>query len=103
MDIGGPYPFRVVGAYQPADQVGHAGNSLPAVSVPAPSTRSAREASSLNIGRLVAARVPGGMEFDTSAMTPIRSSGAYQMYTRAADRLEAATGVQCGRVIDLKA
>ena len=104
MEIGGPYPFRAVAAYQPMRGASRSETSAPAagpVSVPAaPATRTA---SSASISGLVAARVPGGMDFNSSTMTPVRTSSAYQMYSRPTDRLEAATGVERGRVIDLKA
>ncbi len=106
MDIGGPYPFRAVAAYQPVRNTSRPEPSLSAtgsVSVPVPATQASRVASSTAISQLVAARVPGGMDFDSSTMTPVRSAGPYQLYARPTDRLEAATGVQCGRIIDLKA
>lgn len=104
MEIGGPYPFRAVAAYQPVRNTSRPEPSVSAAgSVSVPATPASRTASSSSISQLVAARVPGGMDFDSSTMTPVRSSGAYQLYSRPTDRLEAATGVQRGRIIDLKA
>ena len=103
MDISGPYPFRAVAAYQPAGRV----VAQPAVSqlgvvqpstVPAPTN----QAPTSGVQSLVAGRVPGGMDFDASSVIPNRPANAFQLYARVADRIEAATGVERGRVIDLK-
>lgn len=104
MDIGGPYPFRAVAAYQPIRSATPPVTSTGVVGqVSVPAAPAARAASSNSISSLVAARVPGGMDFNSSTMTPVRTPGVYQMYSRPTDRLEAATGVERGRVIDLKA
>ena len=103
MDIGGPYPFRAVAAYQPAGRVTAqpAVRQLGAVAPSAvPSPMNVAPAS--GVQSLVAGRVPGGMDFDAASMIPNRPTNAFQLYTRVADRIEAATGVERGRVIDLK-
>ncbi|MBG81138.1 MAG: hypothetical protein CMJ39_10600 [Phycisphaerae bacterium] len=103
MEIGGPYPFRAVAAYQPAGRVA----PQPAVrqqgvvapsAVPSPTNQAPTSA----VQSLVAGRVPGGMDFDAASVIPNRPTNAFQLYTRVADRIEAATGVELGRVIDLK-
>lgn len=50
---------------------------------------------------LAAARVPGGIDFDTSA--PAQSRGALPIYAHPADRNVAATGITAGRLIDTQA
>ena len=50
---------------------------------------------------LVAGRVPGAIEFD-GVSVPRMNPGAFSLYTRAADKIEAATAVQIGRSIDVK-
>jgi len=55
-----------------------------------------------NIEKLVAGKVPGAVDF-ASASTPTSPAGAYQLYTRAADKIEAAVAVQLGRNIDVTA
>ena len=55
--------------------------------------------------QLVAGNVSQAVSFD--AAQAVRSAGSpspavFQMYTRAADRVEAAVGVQIGRSIDVK-
>ncbi len=50
------------------------------------------------VSRLVAAAVPGGVEFAGQLSTPL--SAAVPMYRHPADRNTAATGVSLGRMID---
>jgi len=54
-----------------------------------------------NLRSLVAGVVPGGIDFSGDQPTPTDS--ALPMYTHPADRNAAATGVQLGRVLDIKA
>jgi hypothetical protein len=51
--------------------------------------------------RLVAAVVPGGIDFSGDHAMP--SGASLPMYTNPADRNAAATGVQIGRVLDIQA
>ncbi|MEE2907079.1 MAG: hypothetical protein VX527_04520 [Planctomycetota bacterium] len=102
MEISGPYPFRAAAAYQPGRGVQQPGQVRINAIRPTEATPTVGPVSSNPIDRLVAARVPMAMEFDTQAMTPVRKSDAYQLYTRDADRIEAATGVHRGRIVDLK-
>ena len=50
---------------------------------------------------LVAGRVNGPIEFD-GVSVPRANPAALSLYTRAADRIEAATAVHIGRTIDVK-
>lgn len=50
---------------------------------------------------LVAGRVNGPIEFD-GVSVPRTNPAALSLYTRAADRIEAATAVHIGRTIDVK-
>lgn len=54
------------------------------------------------IDRLVAGRVPGGMDFELASSPPVQRTNAFQLYTRDADRIEAATGVERGRLVDVQ-
>ena len=53
------------------------------------------------VQKLIAGHVPGAVDF-ASASTPTSPAGAYQLYTRAADKIEAAVAVQIGRAVDIK-
>jgi hypothetical protein len=50
---------------------------------------------------LVAGRVPGAVRFD-GVSVPRPDMSVLNMYTRAADKIEAATAVHIGRTIDVK-
>jgi hypothetical protein len=52
---------------------------------------------------LVAGSVSGSVDFSPQTIkAPLASANALQMYTRAADRVEAAVGVALGRTLDIK-
>ena len=53
-----------------------------------------------SVQQLIAGNVSGPVDF-ISASTPTSQAGAYQLYTRAADKIEAATAVQIGQSIDI--
>ena len=55
-----------------------------------------------NAHRLVAGRVSGPVEFD-GVSVPRSHPAALSLYSRAADRVEAATAIHIGRTIDIKA
>ena len=55
-----------------------------------------------NAQTLVAGRVNGPVEFD-GVSVPRSHPAALSLYSRAADRIEAATAVHIGRTIDIKA
>ncbi len=50
---------------------------------------------------LVAGQAPGPITFDGISV-PRPTQGVFHMYTRAADKIEAATAVQIGRTLDIK-
>jgi len=56
------------------------------------------------IDRLIGGTVPGTVEFETATRPAAEASSVttFQLYTRAADRIEAAVGVQIGRAIDVR-
>ena len=99
MDVGGPYPFRAVAAYAPATP-SVAGARASQVLPPA-SAKSV--VSTTGLDRLVAGRVSGGLDFEPAAVRPLPARSAFPLYTNAAARMEAATGVARGRFIDVEA
>jgi hypothetical protein len=55
------------------------------------------------VGARVAAPASIGSALETGPSAPaLRSAFAYPMYTRAADRVEAAVAVQLGRTVDVR-
>ncbi len=52
---------------------------------------------------LVGARVGAALDFGDAPAAPASAPGALPLYTRAADRNAAATGVLAGRVLDVSA
>ena len=58
---------------------------------------------SAGIKALVAGTVRGRVDFDAVPQAPTRPEHAFPLYTRAADALEAAVGVEVGRTIDVRA
>ena len=67
-----------------------------------PLARIERTAAPGKVHQLIAGAVPGAVTFDGS-FTPIPSqSPSLKLYTRAADTIEAATGIQLGRTIDVR-
>lgn len=85
MRIDSALPFHIARAY---------GNPVAAVRPPVPVAAPSQG--------LVAGRVGGGLDLEQSSM-PLTVSGAFSMYTRAADKIEAATAVAAGRIIDVQA
>lgn len=67
---------------------------------PAPATKPAQPME--KVSQLLAGKVAGPVDFSAG---PRAASGsdAMQLYTRSADRIEAATAVQIGRQLDVKA
>lgn len=61
----------------------------------------ARDQRQTNLSRLVAGVVPGRVDFSGDTPQP-SGSEALPMYRRPADRNAAATGVQAGRLIDVR-
>ncbi len=102
MRISGSIPINVARAY------GIAPTKAAQPATPAQPVQQARPVDQVdsnrpseNVQRLIAGQAPGPVDF-ASASTPTSHAGAYQLYNRAADRIEAATGVNLGRSIDLK-
>jgi hypothetical protein len=54
------------------------------------------------VQNLVAGNVNQAVDFASVAPRPAASSHALQMYTRAADKIEAAVAVQIGRTLDVQ-
>jgi hypothetical protein len=68
--------------------------------------RAALQATSPVASRLVAGNVSAPVSFEASAVsrsTTTSPAAVFQMYTRAADRIEAATGVRLGQIFDRRA
>jgi hypothetical protein len=109
MRITNSFPIHVARAYgvrpsaaQPmnAGDVGAAGPtarlSRPQAAGEAPQTPQGER-----VAKLVAGHVAGRVDFDSATRTQ-GQVGALQLYTRAADRVEAATGISLGRRVDLE-
>ena len=104
MQIGGSFPIHIARAYgaKPAP------SSVPSapIKVSAPSSRLDQTPNGSilpggSIDKLIAGQVNQSVDFDI-ASTPANPAGhALQLYTRAADRIEAATGVLLGRSLDI--
>ncbi|MFM1804990.1 MAG: hypothetical protein RL136_1869 [Planctomycetota bacterium] len=99
MDSLRPIPFRTAAAASAA-AAAYGIKPKPAAPRPPVDARSGAD-------RLVAARVDAPIDgrrgFDTPAPARTTPVGNLQMYTRAADRMEVATAVQVGRILDTKA
>jgi hypothetical protein len=68
----------------------------------APATPVAKVEAAPKVSQLVAGQVAGPVDFN-AAPKPVGAAEVLQLYTRSADRVEAAVAVQIGRQIDLKA
>jgi hypothetical protein len=112
MQINGSLPMHVARAYgvsvtRPVAtaQVSTAAAAPQPVERAAPTeplARIERTAVPGKVNQLIAGAVPGAVTFDGS-FTPIPGEApTLKLYTRAADTIEAATGIQLGRAIDLK-
>jgi hypothetical protein len=101
--------MRITNAYSP--QIARA-YGVGMKITPAPPTGSAGQISSPDAATqardshtLVAGKVSQQPAFDSVSLTQppsLSPSGAFQMYTRAADKIEAAVAVQIGRTIDTR-
>lgn len=117
MDIRGPIPFHVAKAYgvQPALNAARVGVARPAHGVAGTTGPSGvrqvdatRDLSrvdgvirSRGLDRLVGGTVNRPIAFD-GATTAQPSAGSLPMYTRAADKIEAAVAVNLGRMLDVQ-
>lgn len=103
MRIGSSIPFHVAKAYgltspsKPTQIMSiTAPGSSPDVAAPTPAVIGS------GLRQLIGGMVRESVDFD-SASTPARPAGpTLQLYNRAADRVEAATGVHIGRALDIK-
>ena len=117
MNISGSFPINAARAYGvgPTRPPVIANRAAPLARIdPAPQTGAAHDvwkpaaAPTSNVEQLVGGQVDGPVFGSTPAPTPRvtpgtpGTPGTYQLYTRAADKVEAATGVQVGRSIDVK-
>lgn len=53
------------------------------------------------IDQLIAGNVSQAVDFDTSTLPRPNAAEPFQLYTRAADKIEAAVAVQIGRALDV--
>ena len=99
MRITGAIPINIARAYGVAPAK-RAAPANPVAQVRPEPKVDAREPSA-NVQQLVAARVDQPVDF-APVRPPASASGAYQLYNRVADKIEAAVAVQIGRAIDVK-
>jgi hypothetical protein len=92
MSISGPLPFHVARAYG----IPPTTRGLPR---PGPDTPTA--APQPIAGSLVAGRVDGPLAYE-GGRSPVAEGSPLQLYTRAADKVEAAVAVRLGRAIDVR-
>ena len=91
MQVGGSFPINIARAYnlaasQKAAQVGPVAQATPAKA----------------IEQLIAGKTNQPMRFDGGAGAASVAGPALQLYTRAADRIEAAVGVALGKSLDVR-
>lgn len=75
-------PTQPVQAAQPVDAYEPAGRTSP-------------------VSQLIAGKVSHAVDFDTSTLPRPEANEPFQLYTRAADKIEAAVAVQMGRSLDV--
>jgi len=91
MTIGGSLPFNIARAYgvmQPQKTA-----TVQPVAQPSPAKP---------VDQLIAGRTNQPISFDGHTVGQSSGTGALQLYTRAADRIEAAVGVELGKTLDVK-
>jgi hypothetical protein len=76
-------------------------STAPPAAAPSPGPSPLAEPSP-GIKTLIAGTVSGRVDFDAAANAPARPASAFPLYTRAADAIEAAVGVEIGRTIDVR-
>ncbi len=103
MRVDGSIPFHVAQAYG-MKAASPASKPVPARPAEAlmPTMPSRTPEQVQRTGELVAGTVPGKIAFTPAAGPPTGGGEVLPMYTRAADRVEAAVGIQLGKQIDLK-
>ncbi|MBL8745437.1 MAG: hypothetical protein JNK58_03680 [Phycisphaerae bacterium] len=98
MKIEGPTnPFHIARAYRISPQPRAQSASAPAFVAPA----QASQPQPASTSRLVAAAIPGRVEFSSDAPRP-SDAASIPMYRHPADRNAAATAVTAGRTIDIQ-
>ena len=105
MRIDGQLPVHIAQAYGISRVAPLRGPRPTAPSQPVHRTHSAQNAArpgAIGAERLIAGRVAGQVDFSGSATRDPNLTGTLQLYTRAADMLEAAIGVHLGRAIDVQ-
>ncbi len=104
MQIGGSFPIHIARAYgaRPA-QSSAPGIPIKAIAPPTRPDQTLNGSAPLGqtIDKLIGGQVNQSVNFDI-ASTPVNPAGnALQLYTRAADKIEAATGVLLGLSLDI--
>lgn len=91
MNVGGSLPINIARAY---------GLGQTCKSTPAKPPVEVKPAATVN--QLIAGRTNQPVDFDSTAITPPRRGGdSLQLYTSAAARIEAATGIEVGKTLDV--
>ncbi|MCZ6835208.1 MAG: hypothetical protein O7G85_05475 [Planctomycetota bacterium] len=103
MRIGSNLPFHVAKAYgvQPPTKPSIAQPAT--ASTPIQATQPVEKATpGESLQGLIGGQVPGRVDFDAASSIQQPAGPVLQLYTRAADKVEAATSVSLGRSLDLK-
>ena len=90
MQVGGPLPFNIAKAYNLANA------QKPAVVGPVAQPNPAK-----SIDTLIAGKTNQPVSFDAPGIGPDASRASLPLYTRAADRIEAAVGIALGKSLDV--
>lgn len=106
MHINGSIPVHVARAYgvnraQPTRPAGPATPAQPVARIRPSDSHEPGQTSNAKIDALVAGRVDQPISFQGAAAPKSAPNAVLQLYTRAADRIEAATAVQLGRSLDV--
>ena len=105
MQIGGSFPIHIARAYG-AGPIKPSGLTAPVTAIASPArheqTPNDAVQSGRSIDRLVGGQVNQGVNFDLTSTLVNPAGNALQLYTRAADKIEAATGVLLGRSLDIR-
>jgi len=102
MRIGPTIPFHIARAYgiQPATRPSPVNPQSPVA--PSGDVRDiAATKPSEGLNRLIGGAVARSVDFDSASSAQNLGGPVLQLYTRAADRIEAATGVHLGRNLDI--
>ncbi|MCA9295611.1 MAG: hypothetical protein KC983_03820 [Phycisphaerales bacterium] len=104
MRISGSLPFNVAQAYGVRGGKGSCDTcQTPAVqkiSTVRPATGDDDPAA--HVRSLVGGSVNAAVQFDGASTQPVARTGAFTLYTRAADTIEAATSIALGRQLDVR-